>query len=301
VVVAVSSVVISVDAELGWGFHDLDELPVDRVEAGRDGWRYLLDLFDQYQVPATWAVVGHLFLDDCDSVHPGHPTPSDWFTHEREQWQSRRDLRFGGELIDTLVTADVDHDIASHTFSHILFDREWASPEVVQAELDAAIEAGQQFDIDYDSFVYPRNIVGHRELLAENDFVAYRGSMPSGAGWAFSRLASLVDSEQTRLVEPYVDEYGLVDVPPSLYLFDIKGKARTVIETAADPIVRITTNGIDRAIREGGVFHLWLHPNDLQTARDVDRIRRILEYIDQRRDSGLTVETMADVASRVSP
>lgn len=59
--------------------------------------------------------------------------------------------------------------------------------------------------------------------------------------------------------------------------------------------------GIDRAIRENGIFHVWLHPNDIQSERDIERIQTIFEYVDQCRDRGLHVETMADVASRCAP
>jgi peptidoglycan/xylan/chitin deacetylase (PgdA/CDA1 family) len=56
--------VISVDAELGWGFHDIDP-PTSRVEAARTGWKRLAGLFNEYDVPATWAVVGR----QCDEQH----------------------------------------------------------------------------------------------------------------------------------------------------------------------------------------------------------------------------------------
>lgn len=297
----VGSVVISVDAELGWGFHDFSDRPDGQIEAGRTGWRHLLDLFDEFRIPATWAVVGHLFLDECDGVHAEHPTPPEWFEHEREEWRSRPEFRFGGELIEDLLNADVDHDIGSHTFSHVLFDEDWVTPRVVNAELEMAIEVAKRHGVDYDSFVFPRNIVGFREQLAEHDFTAYRGHMPGGIRWTASKLAGLVAPSRTRVVDPYVDECGLVNVPPSLYLFGIEGPARAAIESVwTDPIVQLTRNGIDRAILEDGMFHMWLHPNNLTAEQDIRRMRAILEHIDERRnDSEVTVETMADVAERV--
>lgn len=295
------SVVISVDAELGWGFHDLENPPIDRVEAGREGWNHLLNLFDEYDVPATWGVVGHLFLDECDSVHANHPTPADWFIREREDSASRRTLLFGDQLIDRLLNADADHDVGCHMHTHVVLDKEWITPEIVRAELEAAIEAGKQLGIEYDSFIFPRNIVGYRKFLAEYGFTTYRSQPPSGLGWSISKLVALADANRVRLVEPSVDEFGLIKIPPSLFLFGIKGPISSAFESVwTDPIVRLSKIGIDRAIREDSLFHIWLHPNNLSTSRDVKRMRAILEYINRRRsDSGLAVETMADVANRV--
>jgi len=89
-------------------------------------------------------------------------------------------------------------------------------------------------------------------------------------------------------------------VPPSVFLFGFQGLPRVVCETLwMDPIVRQVTGAIDNALSSGGVVHLWLHPNDLVTERDVNRLETIFAYIDAKRNSGLAVETLADVADRV--
>jgi peptidoglycan/xylan/chitin deacetylase (PgdA/CDA1 family) len=294
------SVVISIDAELGWGFSDFDDPPTDWAASGREGWQYLLDRFEEYRMPATWAVVGHLFFQGRTEAAGSDLTPPDWLDRERSVWDLRPELQFGNGLVTALLETDVEHDIGSHTFSHIVFDKEWVTRDTVRADLEAAIEAGAESGVEYESFVFPRNVVGYRDVLADCGFNAYRGAMPEGVDWALTKLAALGTPKATRLVEPYVDEYGLVNVPPSLYLFEMEGLARTAIESIwAGPIVEIASNGIDRAIREDGLFHVWLHPNNLRTDRDFRRMGAVLELIDDRRGDGLAVETMADVARRV--
>ncbi|MFW6384983.1 MAG: polysaccharide deacetylase family protein [Halodesulfurarchaeum sp.] len=299
------SVVISIDAELGWGFHDLDEPTVRLVEASREGWKTLLDLLSEYQIPATWAVVGHLFLEECDGRHADHPTPPGWFDREQGEWKDRPDLRFGGSLITKLLNADVGHDVGSHSFSHVVFDDPRITREIVAAELAAAADAADRYGVEFESFVFPRNAVGYRDVLADAGYTVYRGEriQPSaGVARSVDKLARAIDPDRVRLVEPYVDEYGLVDVPPSLFLFGFEGVPRTVVESVwADPMVRQAKHGIDRASRDDGVFHIWLHPSQLVSERDVRRVRAVLEHVDRRRrDSGLAVETMADVAKRLS-
>ncbi len=292
------SVVVSVDAELGWGFHDLESPPRHRVEAGRRGWRSLLSLFDRYDVPATWAVVGHLMLEDCDGRHHDHPAPPTWFERERTAWADRPDLRFGRELVGELLASPVDHEFASHSFSHVLFGADWTSRRLADAETRRAREVAADWGLEPTSFVYPRNDVGHREALAKSGFTAYRGRTPTPEG-----IRAILETGlggKSLLVEPHVDRHGLVNVPASLFLFGFEGRLRSVAEPVfGDPMVQTARRAIDQATAGDGVCHLWVHPNNLTHPRDDDRMRAILAHVDRRRADGLIVETMADVADRV--
>ncbi|OLZ40434.1 polysaccharide deacetylase [Natrinema saccharevitans] len=295
------SVVISLDAELGWGFHDLVTPPTERVEAGRRGWSVMLELLEEFEVPATWAVVGHLMLDSCDGVHADHPAPEGWFARERGEWADREDLRYGPDLVAAVLEADADHEFASHSFSHVLFGRPETDRELAAAELERSREIAADWNRSIDTLVYPRNDVGHRDVLAEQGVTAYRGRSPTRDG-----VRGLFDStvrDRSMLVEPVVDEYGLVNVPASMFLFGFEGAARTVAESIwADPMVELARRGIDEAARTDGLFHMWLHPNNLTDERDDRRMRAILSHLDrQRAATDLRVETIADVAGRVAP
>ena len=293
------TVVISIDAELGWGFHDLESPPADRVESGRRGWRMVLEQLERFDVPATWAVVGHLMLESCDGEHADHPAPEGWFERERTTWANREDLRFCPELVREILESPVDHELASHSFSHVLFGDPDTTPELARAELERAREIADDWGIALESFVYPRNDVGHRDVLAETGFRAYRGRSPT-AGGVREVLETLVHGD-SRLVEPRVDEYGLVDVPASTFLFGFEGPIRTVAEAVwTDPMVVVSRRGIDEAATQDGVFHLWIHPNNFVHERDDRRLEAILSHLDRRRaETDLRVETMGAVARRV--
>jgi hypothetical protein len=66
------TMVVSLDLELCWG--RFDKVPVPMLEADaseeRIQIRRLLALLDRYEIPATWAIVGHLMLAGC-SRHDG--------------------------------------------------------------------------------------------------------------------------------------------------------------------------------------------------------------------------------------
>ena len=298
----VGSVVISIDAELGWGFHDLENLPRNRVESGRRGWNQLLELLEEYDVPATWAVVGHLMLEECDGVHATHPTPEGWFERERTSWSDRPDLRFGPDLVRSVLDSPVDHEFASHSFSHVLFGDPNTTREIANAELERCVELATDWGQSIDSFVFPRNEMGHREVLADHGVRAYRSRSPNPLG-----IRGVLESpvrNRTPLVEPTIDEYGLVDIPPSHFLFAFEGAMRTAAETLwEDPMVAMARRGIDEAVDADGVYHLWLHPNNLKDEQDDDRLRAILDHLDHRRreTESLRIDTMTDVANRVLP
>ncbi|WP_331233274.1 polysaccharide deacetylase family protein [Natronorarus salvus] len=302
------TVVLSIDAELAWGFHDLDRLPERRIHAAPDAWYTLVSLLEEYDLPATWAIVGHLFLPECDGTHADHPLSPGWFERDPGS-ETGRPAWFGRDLIDAVLDAKVDHEVASHSFSHVEFGHSETTREVAATEVGASIDAAADLGLSLRSFVFPRNDVGHRDVLAAYGFESYRGTRPGR--WyddvPAPRLGKLVDAALVRspppLVAPEPDEYGLVDVPASLCLFGFEGLVRSLVEpVGGDPVVRQAKLGIDDAVRSGGVFHLWLHPNDLVGKRERERLRRVLSYLARRRaDADLTVKTMAEVAAEARP
>lgn len=302
------SVVVSLDTELAWGFHDRDHPPRDRIDAARGAWRWLLDRFEAYSIPCTWAVVGHLFLDGCDGVHADHPSVAGWFDRDPGGDESTAPAWYAPSLVAAVADSDVDHEIASHTFSHVEFGDPTTDSRLARAELRRSLALAEEWGIELESLVFPRNRVGHRDVVADAGFSAYRGVgprqwyhgtpvRPVGKGISYA-----VGRSPPPVVTPTVDETGLVNVPASLNLFAFQGPARRLVcAVTEDPVVRKVRLGLrELAGREDGVLHLWLHPNSLTTGSDFERLERVLELLDRyRRDYGLRVEPMRSVATRV--
>lgn len=299
---SVGTVVLSIDAGLGWKFHDLETPPAERVEAGREGWTTLVELLDEYEIPATWAVVGHLFLDSCDGIHSLHPTPEGWFERERTEWAQRPDLRYGPDLIDRISAAEAEHEIGCHTFSHVEFGDPSTTTEIAREELVASLEAAatRSPTPSMSSVVFPRNNVGHRDVLAEWGFTCYRGVSPADGTIHKVTRATI---GQPPLVRPQLDEYGLVNIPASMFLYGFEGRSRRAFERVwDDPIVRAVRRGVDAVAGTDRIFHIWLHPNNLVTEAETVRLRRVLAAVARKRDAGeIRVETMRDVSQRKEP
>ncbi len=302
------SVVFSVDAELAWGVHDLHPLSdeqVQRCQQARTRWRQLLDLFEMSETPATWAIVGHLLTDDW-RYGTSHPLYPEWFEVAYDGFENDSSQWLGRDLIDAVALASVEHEIASHSFSHVIFPEIDAA--VAAAECRLARTVGNQYGFECTSFVFPRNKIAHRDVLAECGFTCYRGLRPSrlpaipGLRGLGLLAGSLTGGVTPPTVTPVVDEFGLVNVPASMFLGGFRGQPwSSVAAVTADPAVKLARKGIDRAGERDELFHMWLHPNDLTSQRYIDRVSEILAYVElKRRQGDIRVETMADVARRVS-
>lgn len=302
------TVVISIDAELMWGFHDLGRVPVKRVEHARESWINILDVLENYSIPATWAVVGHLFLDSCTGHHESHPAGNDWFKRDPGGRCTSDSLWFGRDLIEAILDSSLNHEIGSHSFSHFIFDENEANHEIAEAELRLAHEAATELDLKLRSFVFPRNQIGFRRLLAEYDYQSYRGLAPQRWGNALltRKLAKLVTFSfgisSPPIVTPEIDEYGLVNIPASMFLYTFEGPIAWITGTySQDPVVRQVENGLlELKDRPEGVLHLWLHPNNLTSERDLERLTEVVatiaEYIDK---FDISISTMFEVAQQV--
>lgn len=298
------SVVISLDGELGWGRH-LGVPSASFVRHARQNWDRLLALFEEFDVPATWAVVGHLFLSECERPHLDHPGGERCCERSTDD-VAPEEIWFGPDLLEAVRTSDVDHELAGHGFTHWRFDHEEMTGAIAARELRQCVAAASDRGIDFSSFVFPVNRVRYKGLLPEYGFDCYRGPNPRYATrTALQRRVekmrdAFVRATPPPIVEPVIEEYGLVNVPASLYLFGFEGPARSVAASVRrDPVVAKAKRGIDAAADSDGVFHMWLHPHDLAEDRTAGRMRPILSYLRQQADAtNLRIETMGAVASR---
>jgi hypothetical protein len=277
-----------------------DLLGVVGVEDAREGWKFLIDVLDTFEIPATWAIAGHLLLSECDRRHRSHPLGPSWFARERTTLADRPDLRFAGGLVDAIRESDPDHEIGCHGFSNVELGHPDTTAATARAELAEACRAAQARGIDLSSFVFPHNSVGHRGELAAAGFTCYRGVIPNRSGHHRKLLDAMVGSSSPRLVAPAIDEWGLVDVPASLHLFQFDGLTRALLEPAfGDPVVDHVEQGLDELAESDRIFPLWLGPSSIQTERDRRRLRTVCSSIAECRDT-VDVATMGTVASRVT-
>ena len=259
--------VVSLDTELVWGMFDTGTVSPERYTGTRGVIRNLLDLFEEYQIPATWALVTHLLTDCCASELGRQSHPDSCKQNSRNvalpcQQELDPDLWYEPRILDWIEDTEVDHDVGSHTHTHLVFSE--ATREEARSDIEQSVAIAKRHGIDLTSFVYPRNRIAHRDMLSDAGFEVYRGI--DSRWYEKSQLPAPVvkgtrfADEATQWTPPTViprTESGLVEVPGSQVFRPAHGMWR---HTPKGSQRTRAIAGLDRAARTGEIFHVWFHP-----------------------------------------
>jgi len=303
---------ISIDTELLWGRHDLRPQYREfiwRAEKERGVIKKILALFNKYKIDATWAIVGHLFLSNCNRKqsikHPEIVRPKynwlkgDWFSEDPCGNISKYPQWYGEDIVDE-IRSHKNQEIGSHSFSHILFGLNGCTVKCAESEIKTCIRLAREKNIEMASFIFPRNLVGHFDILQKYGFRSFRGAnvhwysiIPYASG-ILAAIGLFIP------VAPYVYIprviHGMVDIPASMYFVSARGLRRYIPQNTRFYKAKL---GLDKAAKEKKVFHMWTHPADF--VDNMDKLfldfEKILKYAAKKRDrDGLEIKTMSAIA-----
>jgi peptidoglycan/xylan/chitin deacetylase (PgdA/CDA1 family) len=264
------AIMVTLDCEGKWGVADHltgqhHALMTDqRLE---EAYRRTVDILRTHDIQATFAFVGAFALDldefqslDQEIGDLSRLIPA-WFAGFRAAQAARRGHEQGwfGKRCLQAARAPQKHEIASHGFSHVPWIDSFAGAEALEQEL-RLVRGIPGFDEQtVSTFVYPRNLVGHPELLSRYGFTGYRDSRPTPG-----RLANLI-SEFNVLVRS--DMPGPDSQPariPSGYFLNWRSGPRRLVPPG---VTLMRWRRICREASErGGIAHLWCHPENFVTA-----------------------------------
>lgn len=280
---------ISLDTELAWGTFDKGN-----VERYEEAYRNtpevidrLCDLFDEYEIPATWAIVSHL-LEDCDGDHSDRTSPDfewidDWLAELPCATGMDQELWYAPWLLDRIQECETEQEIGLHGSTHMQLGADGCSRQHAEEEIRAAVETLRMKGVEPKSFVFPRNDIGHVDVLCEFGIEVYRGVdarwyerdyVPNGVK-PLIRFADEAARGTPPIVEP-VERDGIVEIAGSQVLRPSHNGWQYVPGKSS---VARAKKGLRRAAETGGVFHLWFHPFNLghKPRRDLPQFESILE------------------------
>ncbi len=319
--------VVSVDTELAWG--SFDKGGVKKYEAYYKEVRNVVDkllaLFDIYGIKATWALVGHLFLRSCSANGPDNHNhvlqpkytwyPPGWLSHDPHSDMNEAPFFYAPDIVDKILASAVVHEIATHTFTHAILGDPECSREVAYSQLDECKRLALNKGINQVSVVFPRNSIGHLDVLCEHGFSSFRGPeknwyqacapIPTIRGVCHfaDRLLTRTPPCYDELVYYQSDNADgcLFDLPASMFLVPYVGLWRLV---ALSRRVVQAKRGIKEATRKKGLFHLWFHPFNLAASPEMfDVLEEILSFVSSEIRSGnilsLTMEQTAQYAQNL--
>jgi peptidoglycan/xylan/chitin deacetylase (PgdA/CDA1 family) len=309
-------IVTSLDFELCWGV--LGEKSLEKYQKNLLGAREvipkLLNLFEEYQIHATWAIVGLLFFDSrrelLASLSNEKPCCADqgisffFKNHEIGENEKRDPYRYAPSLIKLIATSP-HQEIATHTFSHFCCQ----DAQAFKADLAAAFSIAKKFNLSFESIIFPKNQIDYNQicLIEEFGLKAYRGNE---LAWFF-RSNSLL-SRLLRLIDAYINisghnSYQLeeikkkypYDIPSSRFLRPYSKKYQILEPLRMSRILSDLTFAAQNRL----VYHLWWHPHNfgINQVENLEFLRTILDhYAELKKLYNMASLNMKEVSSLLS-
>ena len=299
--------IISLDFELAWGTRGRPKAAVvgpdlDGTRRAIDG---LIELFDEFDIPATWVAVGAMFMggsqrhpwisDACfdDIPHGNCDTEPHWYAED---------------ILEKLLAMKTRQDIGCHTLTHMFVRDTPESRAQFDLELERSVKLFEQLKLPRPkSFIYPKHFMAHHDLLKKHGFECYRGpeagwfeQLPTTSLKAAGRLLSARLRQAPSVGLPYKSAEDLWVIPSSQFYpsFRSVGKYVSVADRVAKAI-----KGLDAAVSQQAVYHLWTHPFNLGLETDalLAGCRQILLHSQRLRETGkLECLSMANLSDRLT-
>lgn len=313
--------VVSIDTELAWGSFDRNGLSRYRAyyPEVRSIIGSLLELFDRYGIKATWAVVGHLFLTSCSRNGNGNHShvlqpryswyPEGWLSHDPYSNVNDAPFFYAPDIIDRILASRQRHEIGSHTFTHAIIGDPECSREVAYSQFAECKRLAHALGTEMTSVVFPRNRIGHLDVLCDLGFTSFRGLEQNWyhhqpAATKAKMICHYADRflavtppcyKQVRAFQAVGSFQRLFDLPASMFYAPFHGMWRLV---GISRRVSQARKGIRRAIRDRALFHLWFHPSNLATSPLlVEGLEEILSTLSDEMQAGnIESTTMRETA-----
>jgi len=217
-----SVLLISADFEFAWAWRYANNkspktVALNKARLERKNIPRLVKLCEDFDIPVTWATVGHLLLESCERrngiAHGELPRLSnfendywrysgrDWFEHDPCTGVNTDPEWYCPDLIKLILDSPIRHEIGCHTFSHIDCSDDVCPPEILMAELQACKQLADEWNLELTSFVHPGHTIGNLDTLAREGFTNFRTNYRNVLGspkkhdnglWQFEQTAELV-------------------------------------------------------------------------------------------------------------
>lgn len=305
---------ISLDFEKFWGVHDLPNAANRMHEFSHvdDAVDRILDVFEKYEIRATWATVGLLNHDSVIDLKKELEKIDYPYNKQLLNPKCKKDLVISDNAKSLLAKDQIrkinntnGQEIGSHTFSHFYCLEEGIKASHFEQDLSTFLE---NMDEPISSIVFPRNQVNQSCLLVCKQFgiQVYRGAQES---W-FWRTSSHEDEswfkKMYRTLDAYLpiypssitqhqsltDSSGLMNIPGNRFLRPISNSS-----TRERLKMRRIRQGMRKAAKSNGIYHLWWHPHNFahNIPGSMAQLESLLIYFKQlQNDFGMQSFNMRD-------
>lgn len=302
------TVTISIEIELGWGVHDLGTFGhlSSRGQRERTYLSRLLDRCAELDLPISFDVVGHLGQSSCTGDHDG-PHEDGWFDADPSTDVATDPLFYAPEAIEAIEASPADHELCTHTFSHVLCNA--VSEETLAWEFERSQEYLEQLTGSRTvSIVPPRHYRPPASALREAGIETMRMCRDTSDRSKPARAKELLVGPHPQFRPQMVD--GVVETYCTSYPSLTSSALPAGQRSAARPFSALPIRSrqylqrryLQRALADtagnDAYCHLWCHLYDLSNWYQWEPISAFLGELAAMRERGtvevLTMEALND-------
>jgi len=314
---------VSLDFELYWGLRDKRTIQdyEDNLKGVDKAIERILDLFDEYEIHATWATVGFLFADDIDDLEGSFPkvmpnyenSNLNPYNYIRECEELDGRYHFAPEIIQKICTYK-NQEIGTHTFSHYYCLENGQTEKEFSSDIASAVKIAKMKGISIESMVFPRNQWNNDYLsvLNSHGIHSYRGNETGWLYKAVDKTGETIVRRALRLLDAYINFSGSnsysiksinrtkpCNIPSSRFLRPVSNRLSAFEGLRKQRIVK----ALEQAAKSKEVFHLWWHPHNfgVNTEDNINFLESILSaFSDMRSKYGMISLNMREVSKLIS-
>lgn len=295
--------IISLDYELMWGVRDkrTKENYGDAIANVKKATYQTLELFDQFQISATFATVGFLFHENKEQLINYAPeikptyndknlSPYPKISNYLGDNETEDPYYFGYQLIQRIKNNPL-HELATHTYCHYYCLEPGQNEEQFEADLKKALEVAKEKDVKIHSIVFPRNQYSEANLRICKEFgiTSYRGN-ESHYIYTTGNVENQTPLRRAlRLLDSYINITGYhcysskfvkesspCNIPSSRFLRPYQKTLSFLEDLKMSRIKRSMTY----AAKNNLIYHLWWHPHNFgrNTEENLKNLKSILEH-----------------------
>jgi hypothetical protein len=307
------SLTLSMEIELGWGTHDREDYSYFSNQGTEESKTLdeLLRICDEYGIPVTFDIVGHLLHDSCSGEHKG-PYPQRWWKEDPGTNEETDPLFYAPTLARRINNAQTEHELGTHTYSHILCEE--VSADTVRHEIKRSQEIHREFGLSSPkSIVFPRHQTPPYDVFSDLGIEVVRRPIENyyvpenlirKFAWGVKRSHPTTElGKKQGIVETRCTSHpslssgflrtGQAELHPVLRTIPLRIRQRI--------LQRYIESAVDRAANQNGHVHLWTHLFNIANDEQLPPIKGGLEYLAKRRNDGdVTIHRMCDLPQLVN-
>lgn len=294
------SLVISLDFEMMWGCHDwstVDKYGRSNIHNVRAVICQIIELFNKYEVCATFATVGLIFCDNKDDAISMIPSQLPSYINQNKSpfkkgfidgIRKEDEYLFFAPDVIRLLKKHPNIEIGSHTFSHYFCWEPGQTKAQFESDLIRSKEVVEKEQVELKSIVFPRNQISknYLEICANHGVLAYRGNAQKFYGhtkslwkWGYNKVSRLLDA--------YINWGGNTTIPystidcnerplniPASRMLRPYIKKLSMLESIR---LRRIKREMIYAAKHHALYHLWWHPHNF--GADMEQNLAFLEEV----------------------